>query len=68
MNSVRLRMTEEEVMERYLLLALIRGKLRNVSEHGLANLVNDRMCIINNLMDDAMKKEAAIAIAGFTFE
>ena len=68
MNSVRSKMTEEEVMERYLLLALIRGKLRSVGEHGLANLVNDRMCAVNNFMDDGMKKEAAIAIAGFTFE
>jgi hypothetical protein len=56
-------MTSEEAYGRYLHLAAIRSDLRSVGEHGLANLVNDRMCAVHNFLDDGQKKAAAMELA-----
>lgn len=58
-------MTSEEAYERYLFLADIKRDLRRVAEHGLANLVNDRMCAVDNFMSAEAKKAAAMTIAGW---
>ena len=69
MNSRKLMkvmtMTSDQAYERYLFLAEIQQDLRRVAEHGLANLVNDRMCAINNMMTAECRKAAAMTIAGW---
>lgn len=60
-----LTMTSDEAHARYLFLAEIRHDLRRVAEHGLANLVNDRMCAVHNFMSEEGKKQAAMTIASW---
>ena len=66
-NSVKWKvktMTSDDAYNLYLELAEIRRDLRDMHEHGLANLVNDRMCIVHNAMTAEDKKLAAIQLAG----
>lgn len=57
-------MTSEEAKDRYIFLSEIRRMLRDVNEHGLANLVNDRMCAVHNFMEAGDQKEAEMFIQG----